>query len=169
MEQLELIFRRRSIRRYTAAMPDKHTIKLLLKAGMAAPSANNIRPWHFYVLRNRERINALREFHPHASMTAQSPLVVVICGDLQRQPHPGYIVQDCSAATQNILLAATTLGLGGVWLGLYPREARMEGISKLLNLPEHMMPVSMVALGFPDENKPPHDEWYPAQVHEEGF
>lgn len=169
MEQLELIFRRRSIRRFTAAMPDEHTIKLLLKAGMAAPSANNIRPWHFYVLRNRERIDALREFHPHAGMTAQSPLVVVICGDLKAQPHSGYIVQDCSAATQNILLAASALGLGAVWLGLYPREERIQGIGKLLKLPDHMMPVSMVALGFPDEIKPPHDEWYPAKVHEESF
>lgn len=167
MEQPELIFRRRSIRRFAAGMPDEDAINLLLKAAMSAPSANNLRPWIFYVLRKRKNIDALREFHPHAAMTAQSPLVIVVSGDLNLQPNPGYIIQDCSAATQNILLAATALGLGGVWLGLYPREARMEGMSKLLKLPEHIMPVSMVALGIPGENKPPHDEWYPEKVHDD--
>jgi nitroreductase len=161
MEQLDFIFKRRSIRLFTNEVPDEKLLVQVLKAAMAAPSANNLRPWQFVVLRRRDLIDSIKRFHPHAGMTAQSPVVVVVCGDLSVQPHPGYLVQDCSAATQNILLAASALGLGGVWLGLYPREPRMEGIRQLLHLPENIMPVSMAALGVPAETKAPHDAYYP--------
>jgi nitroreductase len=169
MEHLDIIFKRRSIRSFAPGMPDEKLVVQVLKAAMAAPSANNLRPWQFVVLRRRDLIDGLRQFHPHAGMTDQSPLVIVVCGDLGVQPHPGYLVQDCSAATQNILLAASALGLGGVWLGLYPREPRMDGIRQLLHLPDHIMPVSMTALGMPGETKAPHDEYYPELVHEDLF
>jgi len=94
-------------------------------------------------------------------MITQAPLAVAVCGDLNRQPNQAYLALDCAAATQNILIAATDLNIGSVWLGVYPREDRMHGLSSLLRLPAHIVPLTMVVLGHANEVKPPHNEWFP--------
>ena len=164
MDALEAIFSRRSIRQFKADPVAPEVVEILLKAGMQAPSANNLQPWHFVVLSRREVLDKIPTIHPYASMLKQAPLAILVCGDRTLQPMDGYWVQDCSAATQNILLAAHALGLGAVWLGVHPREERIRGIRELLLLPDATPPLSLVALGWPDEHKSRADRFTPAKV-----
>ncbi len=165
MDALEAIFNRRSIRKYTDAPVSEKDLQTILKAGMLAPSANNKQPWQFVVVNERETLTALAEVHPYAKMLLQAPLAIVVCGDRERS-HKEYWVQDCAAATQNILIAATALGLGSVWLGVHPNESRVYGVSQLLALPdEKITPFSIVALGYPAEEKGEVDRYQPDWVH----
>lgn len=162
---MKTIFKRRSIRKFKNEPLQEEEISLLLKAAMAAPTANNLREWHFVVIDKRELLDQLSEAHPYAKMLKTATAAIAVCGDLSIQTTPGYIVVDCAAATQNILLAATSLNIGSVWLGIYPREQRMKAIGNLLGLPEHILPVSLVALGYPDEKKPVNNSWFPEKIH----
>jgi nitroreductase len=159
------IVNRRSIRKYTDQPVTEEQIAQLLRAAMSAPSAANQQPWRFVVVRNRELLDQIPTFHPHASMAPQASLVIAVCGDLSDLRIPERWVQDCSAATENILLAAHDLGLGAVWLGVYPTDERVDGVRKLLALPEHIMPLSMVAVGYPAEHPPAVDRFDPSYVH----
>lgn len=165
MDPLDTLLTRRSVRRYTSEPLDDDTVASLLRAAMAAPSAVNEQPWHFVVIRERELLDTLAEKHPYARMLKQAPVAVAVCGDTTLEHHPGYWVVDCSAATENLLLAAHAMGLGAVWLGIYPREERMKMLSGLLELPGHVKPLSLVALGHPDEEKRPADRYKPERVH----
>ena len=155
MDAMENILSRRSIRRYTAEPVSEETIKQLLEAAMSAPSANNRQPWQFVVIDDRELLDAITEVHRYAQMLKEAPLAILVCGDLQRAKRQGYWVQDCSAATENLLLAAHALGLGAVWLGVYPNEQRLVGVRRLLRLPEQLEPFILISLGQPAEQKPP--------------
>lgn len=137
----------------------------LLKAGMYAPSARNYQPWHFIILQDQQMLEKVTEFHPYASMLPKASAGIVVCGDKSIEPTGEYINQDCSAATQNILLAAHDHGLGSVWLGLYPRDARVEGMKKLLGLPENILPISLIAIGYPAEEKPVPERFKTDRVH----
>ena len=121
MEAYEAILTRRSVRAYTDQPVSEELIHKLLVAAMSAPSAGNGQPWHFGVITERTVLNSLAELLPFGKMLQQAPLAIVVCGETKGQPFDGYWVQDCSAATENLLLAAHTLGLGGVWLGVYPQ------------------------------------------------
>lgn len=147
MELYEGILTRRSIRKYTGGRIPEEDIEKIIKAGMYAPSANNKRPWHFIVIDDRVLINRIMDVHPYASMLKDASHAIVVCGDLNAQNGPGYYLVDCSAATQNILLALHGLGYGAVWLGVEPREERVKAISKLLKLPDYIRPVSIVSAG----------------------
>jgi len=149
MDAMEAILTRRSVRQYTGAKISEDTIKLLLEATMSAPSAGNQQPWQIIVIDDRQVLNAITEVHPYASMLKQAALGIVICGDLQRETFKGYWVQDCSAATENLLIAARALGLGAVWLGVYPLKDRIKGIGKLLHLPDTVIPLAVVSIGYP--------------------
>jgi nitroreductase len=163
MDAMEAILTRRSIRKYTAeAVPDEW-IKDLLQAAMSAPSAGNQQDWHFVVVRNRQMLDDMARVHSHAPLTG-APLAILVCGDLQRESHKGFWVQDCAAATQNLLLAAHAKGLGAVWCGCYPREERAAGLGKVLGLPEHVMPLALVVIGYPAEHKDRQDRYDPAKV-----
>jgi nitroreductase len=163
MDAMEAILTRRSIRKYTAqAVPDE-LVKELLKAAMSAPSAGNQQDWQFVVVRSRQMLEELGRVHPHAPVTG-APLVILVCGDLQRESHKGFWMQDCAAATQNLLLAAHANGLGAVWCGCYPREERAAGLRKLLGLPEHVVPLALVVIGYPAETKERQDRYDPAKV-----
>jgi len=165
MEAYEAITSRRSIRKYVAEnIPTEYT-KKLIKAAMAAPSAGNQQPWHFIVVTDREILDAIPKFHPYSQMLYKAPLAILICADTDIETHPGYWVEDCSAATQNILLAAHALGLGAVWLGIYPGEERTGDIKKLFKLPASVMPLSLLSIGFPAEDKPPADRYNEERVH----
>jgi nitroreductase len=163
MEALEAILTRRSVRKYKATRIPKDVIVELLRAAMSSPSASNKQPWHFIVITRRLTLNQIPDFHPFASMLEQSPAAIAICGDILIQPD--YWIQDCSAATENILLAAHAKGLGAVWLAIYPREPRILGLRKLLRLPENIMPLSLVALGYPIENKLPANRFDQSKIH----
>lgn len=165
METLEAIFTRRSIRKFSDRQIQESDINRLLKAGMYAPSANNSQPWHFVVINERELLDRIPTFHPWSKMCFQAPLAIVVCAYVPAGKKFDLWVQDCSAATQNILLAAHAIGLGGVWLGVYPREERIAGVRDLLGLPEEVHPVSIVVLGYPDEQPETPERFDLAKVH----
>lgn len=154
MDAFEAIMSRRSIRKYTSQPVTEQDTKELLTAAMNAPSARNDQPWHFIVINDREVLDEITKFHPYAPMLKEAPLAILVCGDLSIDPTEGYNVVNCSAATQNILLAAHAKGLGAVWLGIYPRQERIAGIKKLFALPDNILPVSLVSIGWPAETKP---------------
>jgi len=165
MDTLDTIFTRRSIRLYTDKSISPDTIELLLKAGMQAPSAGNQQAWQFMVITDRARLNALAEVLPYGKMLTTAPLSIVVCGDLDREKSKGFWVQDCSAVTQNILLAAHDQGLGAVWLGVYPREERVRDVQNVLGIPERVVPLCAIAVGFPAEQKPRTDRFDASRVH----
>jgi nitroreductase len=165
MDVIDALMSRRSIRRYTqTAVPDD-TVKQLLKAAMNAPSAGNEQPWQFIVIRQREILDAIPSIHPYAHMLKEAALAIAVCGDLNFEVYKDFWVQDCSAATQNILLAAHGFGLGAVWLGFYPLQDRVAGLKRMLSLPEHVIPLSMVSIGWPAEEKAPAMRYLEERVH----
>jgi nitroreductase len=159
------LFKRRSIRHYTKEPIKPESIELLLKAAMAAPSAGNQQPWHFIVIQDRRILEEIPNLHPYAQMVMEAPLAILVCGDLSSEKHPGFWVQDCSAATENILIEACELGLGAVWVGVYPNEQRVAALSKLVGLPEKIIPFSLVPIGYPAEHKPPSNRYDTAKIH----
>ena len=165
MEALETIFSRRSIRSYTAVPVPEESVELLLRAAMAAPSAGNQQPWRFVVVRDRGRLQALAAAEPHGGMIAQAPLAVVVCADLSAVRHEGFWIQDCAAATENLLLAAHALGLGGVWIGTYPREERVRGVGEVLGLPDGILAFAVVPLGYAEEAVPAVERFDPKRVY----
>jgi nitroreductase len=151
MDAVEAIFTRRSIRKYLDKPVPEELVEKLLAAAMQAPSARNQQPWRFVVIDDRAILAKIPEFMPNAAMVAGAPMAILVCGDLSLEKSSGYWVVDCAAATQNILLAAHALGLGAVWTGVYPREKRMDGLRRLVGLPEKVLAHSLVVLGYPAE------------------
>ena len=169
MEALTIqnLFARRSIRRFTGQALATEQIEMLLKAGMAAPSAGNKRPWHFVVVTDADVRRAMAETHPHARMLTKAPACIVPCGQPSLS-YPGtneYWVQDLSAATENILLAAVGLGLGAVWCGVYPIPARIEAARRILGVPEEVIPFAFIAVGYPAERKEARTQYAVDRVH----
>ena len=165
MDTIEAILTRRSIRHYTRESVPDEVIAEILQAAMSAPSAGNQQPWHFVVIVDRGLREEIPTFHPYAQMVREAPVAIVVCGDLRLETYKGYWVQDCSAATQNILLAAHAKGLGAVWVGIYPKEERVKRLQKLLELPTQVIPLALIPLGFPAERVPPANRFDPARIH----
>lgn len=165
MEAIDAILTRRSIRKYTKQPIPDDTIKELLEAAASAPSAGNQQPWHFVIIDDRDALNEIPSFHPHSTMLKNADKAILICADKKLEKHKGYFPLDCSAATENILIAAHAKGLGGCWLGIYPREERIIGMRKLLNIPEHVIPFSLISLGYPAEEKHSEDRYDSSRVH----
>ena len=164
-ELIRVIFARRSIRKYTAELVSEKDVRTMLEAAMAAPSASNRKPWHFIVVTDREILDNLAKAHPYGKMLLEAPLCIVVCGD--KTISSSYWVQDCSAATENLLLAATALGLGAVWLGVHPRGERVNPIRKVLNIPENIVPLNLISIGHPAEEKEPRTQYDELRVHRE--
>lgn len=165
MNLLEIIKKRRSIRRFTSQGVEKEKIQALLEAAMYAPSAVNKQPWHFIVIEDRTVMNRIMEVHPHSKMFETANLGILVCGDLQLHHGPGYWIADCAAATENILLAATALGLGSCWVGIYPREDRMKAMKDVFLLPEHVEGFALIAIGYPAEEKKIPARFQPDRIH----
>ncbi len=165
MSNIDIIFARRSIRQYTEEPVTQEQIRTLLEAGMAAPSASNRQPWHFVVVTERATLRALAEAHPFGKMLAGAALAIAVCADPTLSPK--YWQQDCSAATENILIAVAGLGLGGVWLGCYPNEERVEPIRRVLGIPEPFQVLSLLSIGHPAEYREPRTQYDEARVHRE--
>ena len=169
MDAYENLLTRRSIRRFHPTPIAPELIEKLLWAGMYAPSACNRRPWEFVLIDDPVLTAEIPKIHPHAPMAMQAPLSILVCGDLQREHPSGYWVVDCAAAVENILLAAHSLGLGAVWTGIYPREERIEGMAKLLGLPDHIRPHSLIVVGHPAETPDAPDRFEPHRIHRNGW
>ena len=165
MDTIEAIRTRRSIRRYTREPVPDDVIAEILKAAMSAPSAGNQQPWQFVIITDRGLCEEIPTFHPYAQMLREAPVAILVCGDLRLESYKGYWVQDCSAATQNILLAAHAKGLGAVWVGIYPKEERVKPLQKLLELPTQVIPLALVPVGIPAERVPPANRFDPARIH----
>jgi nitroreductase len=151
MELLEGLISRRSIRKYTGGKIAEDVIESIVKAGMYAPSASNTRPWHFIIIDDRNLFNKIMSFHPYSAMLADASHAILVCGDESLHNGPGYYLLDCSAATQNILLATHAHGYGAVWIGIEPKVDRKKNIREIFGLPEHIQPVSIVSIGIPVE------------------
>lgn len=167
---LKNIMTRTSIRAFTDQAVEESKVEALLRAGMAAPTAVNKQPWAFVVVREREQLDRLREAQPNARMLATAQLAIVVCGDMEKALEgaaQSYWVQDTSAATENILLAAHALGLGAVWTGVYPNADRVAAVSEALGLPSQIIPLNVIPIGYPDQSPEPKDKWNPANVHYE--
>jgi nitroreductase len=159
------IFNRRSIRKYTTKKVSDDIVKELLKAGMSAPSAANEQPWEFIVVRDESVLQRIIDVHGYASMLKEADVAIVVCGDKNRDKVEGFWVQDCSAATENILIEAQELGLGAVWLGVYPLEERAKPIKNILKLPESIIPLSIISIGYPAEHKEPSNRYDESRIH----
>lgn len=159
------ILERRSIRKYTGEDVSDASIKELLKAAMAAPSAGNQQPWDFIVVKDRTVLNEIPEIHQYAQMLREAPLAIIVCGSLEREKHKGYWMQDCAAAIENILIEAHYLGLGAVWLGVYPREDRVAGLKKLFEIPEDVIPLAVISIGHPGEIKEASQRYDEKKIH----
>lgn len=169
MEQavLDNIATRVSVRSYLDKPVEETKIEQLLRAGMAAPSAMNKQPWHFVVVTDKQQLAALAKANPYAGMAAKAPLAIVVCGDMSKALTGNareFWVQDCSAASENILLAANAMGLGAVWTGTYPSEERVKAVSKVLQLPKKLIPLNTIVIGYPDGTNTPKDKWKPTNV-----
>ena len=163
---MDIIFKRRSIRKYESKSVSEDKIKKILQAGMCAPSAGDERPWHFIVINKREILDKIPSVHPYSNMIKEAPLAILVCGDLSLEKHTGFWVLDCSAATENILLAATSLGLGSIWLGVYPRDDRVNGLKKLLKInDENIIPFSLIPIGYSAEEKSPKEVYDENKIH----
>lgn len=163
--RIDNLFARRSIRAYTPEPVTDAQVETLLRAAMAAPSANNRQPWHFVVVRDAAIRATLAEAHPYARMLTQSPVCIVPCGDTTIAPD--FWVQDLCAATENILLAATGLGLGTVWCGVHPREDRTAEVRAILGIPEGIVPLCLIAVGHPGESKEARTQYEAQRIHRE--
>lgn len=167
--RLEPIFSRRSVRAYEKKPVPDDLVRDILEAAMAAPSAVAKDPWRFVVVKDPDTLKRLSDALPNGKMLADAEVGIVVCGELAAA-HDGqlsYLLQDTSAAIQNALLAASALGLGAVWLGVYPREDRMAHVRRLLELPEGIVPVAIVSVGWPAERKPPRTRYAEEKVHRE--
>ncbi len=166
MEVLELIFKRRSIRTYADKPVEQELIINLLKAAMAAPTAANCQPWEFIVIDDPERLASMKEQLVFARYNA--PLAIVVCGNMKlafKGPEQSLWIQDCSAATENMLIAATGMGLGAVWIGITPSESKIKQVKKLLAIPEYVTPLGMVYVGYPAEEKEPRSRYNEKRVY----
>lgn len=133
----------------------KEMVLNFIKAGMNAPSAMDQQPWHFILIDDRKVLDNIPNVHPSSKMCRTAQAAILVCADMDLVKSQGYWIQDCAAATQNILLSIADKGLGGVWLGVYPRPDRVAGIRGLLDIPENIIPFSMIPIGYPDEDKLP--------------
>ena len=162
---MDFIKSRRSIRRFTDKKISEEDLMDILAAAMAAPSAGNEQPWEFVVINDKQIMESIMAVHPYAKALRTANLAVTVCGNTDLQLYEGFWVQDCSAATQNILLEATEKGIGSLWIGVYPNEERIGPIREILGLPENVIPLSIVALGYPDEEKEPSKRFNSARIH----
>jgi nitroreductase len=161
---LDMIKKRRSIRKYTSQTVTDEQIWQLLEAAMAAPSASNIQPWEFIVVREPDLKRQLAHTHTWSHMAADAAVVFVVCGNERASRH---WVEDTSAATENLLLAVTALDLGAVWLGIHPNADREAYVRQVMAIPEEIRVLCLVPVGHPAESKPPRTQYRESKIHYE--
>ena len=166
-EVIANIITRKSIRKYTSEIISIDKIKLLLTAAMAAPTAHNRRPFHFIVISDQEIKDKISEINPYSKMILNSSHTIVVCGDTIAEPTIDFIHHDCAAAVQNVLLAANSLGLGAVWVGVKQNDPKgwANHVSDTLQLPMHIKPIALIPLGYPDQHREVRDRYEDEKVH----
>lgn len=166
MDTIECIFKRRSVRKFKQDKVDDEIIQKLLECAMAGPSAVNKRPWEFYVIKSEEKLERIKKTSLFSKFNA--PLAIIVAGNTLRSlsiKKNDFWIQDCSAAIENILLAATSLGLGTVWCGIYPMDGAVKRVQKELDIPKHIIPLGLVYIGYPDQFPEPRTQYDEKRVH----
>jgi nitroreductase len=169
MDTMHALLTRRSVRQFEDKPVSEDMVRQILEAAMMAPSAINEQPWQFVVVNERGRLDAVAEIHPYVKMVLQAPVGILVCGDLTKERYPGYWVQDCSAAMENLLLAAHALGLGSVWTGIHPMEERVAAYRALFNLPDHIIPLGFAPIGWPAQQPKSGSRFQEDRVHYNTF
>lgn len=167
---IETIMTRTSIRDFQNKPVEEEKVESMLRAAMAAPTAVNKQPWRFIVIKEKKTLKAISENFNSMKMAEKAPLAIVVCGDLKATldgEGTDYWVQDASAATENLLLAAHSLGLGAVWCGIYPIKQRVGQLKEMLDIPDGIIPLNVIPIGYPAENPEPKDKWNPSEIHYE--
>jgi nitroreductase len=165
VDLFKAIFGRRSIRQYSEKKIPANLINDILKAAMYAPSAMNYQAWQFVVINDKQKLDGILKVIPHAEMLKSSQAAILICGDMKLDNNIDYLQQNCSAATQNLMLATYALGLGSCWIGVYPVKEIIYGLQKMFNLPDTLLPISLVSLGYPAENPVADERFKMEKVH----
>lgn len=169
MDILETIKTRRSIRKFTGEVISDDEIEMLLRAGFQAPSSSNLKPTHFIIVKDKKQLETIASNNVYAKMVQQAGCAIIVCGDNNKEKSMGFLIADCSAALQNILLAANGIGLGAVWCGLYPDLELSDPIKTMFDLPDAIVPVGIVAVGYKNEEKEAIDRYDETRVHNEGW
>lgn len=162
------IIERTSVRSFTDSKISDVQTAALLRAAMSAPSGVNRQPWEFVVVDDPKLLTLLADALPYAKMAAHAPLAIVVCGNPERfleGVDAALWEQDLSAVSENILLAAHAIGLGGVWTCLYPHADRMEAVRRLLSIPEAIIPFNLIPIGYPAHHHAPMDKWHTDRIH----
>ena len=163
-DALTVIHRRKSVRHFTSEPVSHEQLTTLVRAGMAAPTGRNLQPWAFVAVTRRLMLDSLANYLPYAKMLTQAQAAIIVCGDMNKSGGSELWIQDCSAATQNILLAAEALGLGAVWTAAFPYENRMSVVRQVLKLPRHLIPLCVIPIGHPTGADQPKDKWKPENL-----
>ncbi len=169
MEALEAIFSRKSVRNFTGEEVSDEQINILLRAGMSAPSAVNMQPWEFIVVKKKETLNAMADNLPFAKMMEKAGACIVVCAipELAHRKLKEYAIIDCTCASENILIAVEAIGLGAVWTAVYPNIDRIEFVRKLLGIPKNVIPLNAIAIGIPTGEDLPKNKYKPQKIHYE--
>lgn len=169
MNLKDAIINRRSIRKFQERKVDDKIVREILEYAMYAPSAKNEQPWHFVIIKNRETLHLIEQQHPFAKMLKSAPLAIAVCGELKSENQERYWMLDCSLATQNLMLGAYDMGLGSVWVSIYPRKDRVDLLKDVLKLPDDIMPLALIPIGYPDESKKTPQRFKDEKIHLEKF
>lgn len=161
-DALENIFARKSVRKFLSQPVEEEKLELLLKAGMAAPTGKDTRPWEFIVINERVTLDSMADALPYAKMLKQAPMAIIVCGDTTKS---SYWYLDCANAAENILLAAEALGLGAVWTAAYPYSDRMDVVKKYTGIPEQIHSLCIIPVGYPAVPHTPKNKWDETKVH----
>lgn len=165
MDFFKAITTRHSVRKYSGVKINEEQWEMIFRAGFAAPSAHNLQPWHFIRIDEDKKLEEIAAIHPYAKMLPSAGGAILICADITIQESIGFAVEDCSAAMQNMLVAINGLGLGGVWIGIYPVDELVAAMRSFFDLPDNILPIGLMAVGNKVSSREPLDKYKPEKIH----